>query len=322
MTSRAAFTIGGVSVPPGRRHEVGLLFSRLVTGSDVSIPVMVLHGRRDGPTVWLDAAIHGDEVCGVEIIRRVLKRIDVRRLSGTVIAVPIVNVHGFMSGDRYLPDRRDLNRSFPGNPRGSLAGRIAHLMMTEIVERSSVGIDLHTGSDHRSNLSQVRADLDDDVTRSLATTFGAPVMIHAQTRDGSLRHAAREVGARVLLYETGEAWRFDEQGIVTGVEGVLRVLSTLEMFDGGVTPRGSDPLESRRTRWVRATRSGILHLDATPGQMVTKRDRLGVVYDAFGHRLCDVRSATSGIVIGCTQYPLVTRGDALVHVAEVTCRPE
>lgn len=228
---RAPFELGGVQVPAGRRRELSLPVSRLVTGAELSLPVHVLHGRTDGPTVWVSAAIHGDEVAGIEIIRRVLARVHPGRLRGTLLAVPIVNVLGVMAGDRYLPDRRDLNRSFPGSARGSLAARIAHLMMTEVIGRCSVGVDLHTGADRRSNLPQIRCDLEDPQTRALAESFGAPVLFHARLRDGSLRAAARETGARVLLYEAGEAWRFDEYAIAPGVDGVLRVLSALGMLD-------------------------------------------------------------------------------------------
>ena len=229
--ARESFGIGNVRIRAGTARALELPITRLVTGSDVSLPVRVIHGREDGPTIWVDAAIHGDEVVGVEVIRQVMADLDPRTFRGTLIAVPIVNVLGFMTGDRYLPDRRDLNRSFPGSARGSLAGRIAHLFMHEVVAKCEVGIDLHTGSDRRSNLPQVRADLDDDRTRALAEAFAAPVMLHARIRDGSLRHAARERGATVLLYEAGENLRFDDYAIDAGVAGVRRVLAALGMTD-------------------------------------------------------------------------------------------
>lgn len=313
---RPSITIGGVEVRPGASRQIGLPLARLVTGAEVTLPVLVVHGRADGPSVWLDAAIHGDEVAGVEIIRRVLAGVSGKHLRGTLVAVPIVNVHGFMTGDRYLPDRRDLNRSFPGSLRGSLAGQIAHLLMTEVVERCEVGIDLHTGSDHRSNLPQIRADLDDPRTRQLAEVFGAPVMIHARSRDGSLRHAARERGATVLLYEAGEAWRFDEWAIAAGVAGVRRVLASMGMIDISDDPPGRAPVESRRTGWVRAGRSGIVRIECPLGAEVAAGDRLGVVSDSFGNRLSLIKANRSGIVIGRSESPLVNRGDALVHIAE------
>jgi len=286
-----------------------------MSGTPVALPVLVYHGREDGPTMWLSAAVHGDEVCGVEIIRQVLAALDPRSMSGTVIAVPVVNVHGFNSGDRYLPDRRDLNRSFPGSARGSLASRIAHLVMTEVVGRCSVGIDLHTGSDHRTNLPQIRADLDDLNTLDLARTFAAPIAIHSRTRDGSLRQAATEAGATVLLYEGGEALRFDRAAIATGRDGTLRILAEL-----GITPAiDSSPggtLLSRRSRWLRAHRSGILHLEADLGANVNQGEAIATIVDPFGKLLSRVNARSDGLVIGHTQHPLVNQGDAVAHIAE------
>jgi len=312
---RAPFTIGDLTVAPGRAGTGELPIARLVTGTRISLPVQVVHGRTDGPTVWLSAAVHGDEIAGVEIIRRVTRGLAARSMAGTVIAVPIVNVHGFLNGDRYLPDRRDLNRSFPGSPTGSLAARIAHLFMTEIVSRSDVGIDLHTGSDHRTNLPQVRADLDDPGTRELAEAFGAPLMLHAKVRDGSLRGAATDRGATVLLYEGGEAWRFDPEALDVGEAGVRRVLAELAMIDRDQPPAAT-PVESRRSSWVRARRSGIALLAVGLGDTVAKGDQMGVVHDSVGNRLSRITAPRAGVVIGHIQHPLVNQGDAIVHVAE------
>lgn len=316
MSRRPDFQIGELVVRPGTRREIGLPITRLVTGAEVTLPVAVVHGRSNGPTVWIDAAIHGDEVGGVEIVRRVLASLSARTLRGTLIAVPIVNVYGFMNNDRYLPDRRDLNRSFPGSPRGSLASRIAHLMVREVVAKCEVGIDLHTGSDHRTNLPHIRADLDDDRTRELATAFGSSLMVHASLRDGSLRQSARDEGAVVLVYEGGEAWRFDESAVVSGVNGVLRTLAALDMVDAEVPP-GSNPRESRRTGWVRASRTGIVHLSCDLGDEVDLGASMGEIYDSFGKRLGRITANRSGVVLGHTRAPLVNRGDALVHLAEI-----
>jgi hypothetical protein len=313
--ARESFAIGGIRVRAGTMRSLELPITRLVTGADVDLPVRVVHGREDGPSVWIDAAIHGDEVAGVEIVRQVMAGLDAKTFRGTLVAVPIVNVLGFMTGDRYLPDRRDLNRSFPGSARGSLAGRIAYLFMKEIVAGCEVGIDLHTGSDRRSNLPQIRADLDDPGTRDLAAAFGAPVMLHAKIRDGSLRHAAREQGAKVLLYEGGENLRFDSYAVDAGVIGVRRVLAALGMTEPVVEPAVEPSLECRSSGWVRARRTGILHLDVALGQKVSDGERLGTLFDSFGKTLRAVYANRDGIVIGRTEAPLVNSGDAVVHIA-------
>lgn len=328
--ARESFSIGSVRVRAGAAKEVELPITRLVTGGDVSLPVRVFHGREPGPSVWVNAAIHGDEVLGVEIIRRVMTQLSPKTLRGTVVAVPVVNVLGFMTGDRYLPDRRDLNRSFPGSARGSLASRIAHLFMTEIVAKCSVGLDLHTAADRRANLPQIRADLDDPETRRLALAFGAPVALHAALRDGSLRQEARAAGARVLVFEAGEALRFDEDAIEAGVAGVGRVLRALDMVDddeaGALEPTTAEdepedgpvlPVVSRSSAWVRARGSGILQLDVDLGDLVEQGRRLGGISDTLGRRVRLVHADRTGIVIGLNRAPLVNTGDALVHVASV-----
>ncbi len=311
---RESFAIGSVRVRAGTSRNLELPITRLVTGADVALPVRIFHGRDEGPTIWLDAAIHGDEVVGVEVIRQVLAGLDPKTFRGTLIAVPIVNVLGFMAGDRYLPDRRDLNRSFPGSRRGSLASRIAHLFMEEVVAKCEVGIDLHTGADRRSNLPQIRADLDDPRTRALAEAFAAPVMLHAKIRDGSLRHAAREQGATVLLYEGGENLRLDEYAVDPAVTGVRRVLAALGMVDLPDDPAHPPSIECRSSGWVRARRTGILDLDAHLGQQVTDGERLGALVDVWGRTLRAVYANRSGIVIGRNEAPLVNSGDAIVHI--------
>ena len=314
--TRESFGIGPARVRVGTARDLELPVTRLITGADVSLPVRILHGKEDGPTVWLNAATHGDEVVGVEVIRRVLATLSPKTMRGTLIAVPVVNVLGVMTGERYLPDRRDLNRSFPGSPRGSLASRIAHLMMTEVVAKCEVGIDLHTGSDRRTNLPQVRADLDDPRTRDLARAFGAPVVLHSRVRDGSLRQAALESGANVLLYEGGEAWRFDEWAITAGTDGVRRVLAALGMVDDPVEEPAGPTVECRQSGWVRARHTGFLHLDVRLGQQVEDGERLGSLSDSFGKTLRLVRADRTGIVIGRTEAPVVNGGDAVVHIAD------
>ncbi len=324
--ARPPFAIGSATVSPGRKLEIELPVARMITGSPLSIPVRVLHGVRDGPTVWIGAAIHGDELNGVEIIRRVLGLLDARRLAGTLVAVPVINVPGFMNGSRYLPDRRDLNRSFPGSHRGSLASRIARLFTDEVVTRCEVGIDLHTGSDHRTNLPQIRADLDDPTTAELARAFAPPVLMHSSLRDGSLRQVAADLGVSVLLYEAGEAWRFDEPSIRTGVSGIIRVLAQLDMVPEDIRQhlrrddaRASElagPLVARRSRWVRARRTGLAQLQVELGERVEQGEMMGRIHDTFGHRLSRIMASTSGTVVGLNLDPVVNQGDAVVHIAE------
>lgn len=308
--------IAGTPIPSQTKQYLEIPVARLPTQTPISIPVTVMNGAEAGAKLWLSAAIHGDELNGVEIIRQVLAKVDPHSLRGTLITVPIVNVFGFIEQSRYLPDRRDLNRSFPGSPTGSLASRIANLFMQEIVSNSTHGIDLHTASHHRTNLPQIRANLNDPETHRCAEAFRAPIMIHATTRDGSLREAVAKQHKPILLYEAGEALRFDPEAIEVGVAGVLRVMDLLEMISFPTV--GEPTLEIQKTRWIRANRSGILRLEAKLGERVKKRQHLGTIADAFGQDTAIVRASTAGIVIGHTQNPLVNQGDGIVHLAVLT----
>jgi len=307
------FEIAGTAVGPGRRAVLDLPLMRLPTGAPLSVPLAVVHGRNAGPVVWLSGAIHGDEVNGVEITRRVAAALDARALRGTVIAVPAVNVLGFIAESRYLPDRRDLNRSFPGSARGSLAARIAHLFMTTIVDRCIAGIDYHTGTDHRFNLPHIRGDLRDPDVRRLAAAFGAPLMVRAAVRDGSLRQAAAQRGVTTLVYEGGQAHRFDPEPIGIGVDGTLRVLAALGMLASAPAARGR-PLEISKTRWVRARRSGITRVVAGLGDRVAAGDPIAEIGDVLGGRPTTARAPADGIVIGLSRSPLVNRGDAIANL--------
>ncbi|MGH9185098.1 MAG: succinylglutamate desuccinylase/aspartoacylase family protein [Acidimicrobiales bacterium] len=319
MPRNAPIEIGGTTVAPGTRHSLEIPVARLPTDTYLSLPVQVVHGRHPGPKLWLNGAIHGDELNGVEIIRQVIKLMRPRDLHGTVIAVPIVNVFGFVSESRYLPDRRDLNRAFPGSPRGSLAAQLAHLFVTEVVQRCDHGIDFHTGSDHRTNLPQVRCDLTDPEVERLAHAFAAPVTVHASYRDGSLRTVCSSLGIPLLVYEGGEAHRFNENAIRAGVDGTLRVLIELGMVSAnGQPPPPTPTVIVHHTRWERARRGGIARIDVYPGQRVEQGDELGVVGDALGQSATPVRATISGIVLGYTRNPLVNRGDALVHIADLS----
>lgn len=309
--------VAGVIIPPNTRKSLEIPVACLPTQTMVSLPVTVITGAVDGPRLWVSAAIHGDEINGVEIIRQVLKRISPQHLTGTLLAVPIVNVFGFIEQSRYLPDRRDLNRSFPGSPKGSLASRLAYLFMTEIVNHCTHGIDLHTASDHRTNLPQIRANLRDYETYRCAKAFGAPLMIHANVRDGSLRQAATQRGIPVLLYEGGEALRFDPDAIGVGVQGILRVMRMLGMYEVPGLPIIEPSLHVEKTQWVRAPRSGILRFKVALGERVWKKQQLGTIADAFGETSAEVYAPCDGLIIGQTQNPLVNQGDAIVHLAQL-----
>jgi hypothetical protein len=283
----------------------------------MTMPVQVRRGKRSGPCLFVCAAVHGDELNGIEIIRRLMRRRALSRIRGTLIAVPMVNVYGVIERSRYLPDRRDLNRSFPGSVRGSLASRLADLFMTEIVAHCTHGIDLHTGALHRGNLPQLRGNLDDEETLRLARLFGVPVLINADLRDGSLREAAAARGIPMLLYEAGEALRFDELCIRAGVQGILNVMRGLDMLPPVRSRRQNirEPFVARSSTWVRAPASGIFLGTVMLGAHVKKDEILGTIAESAGDAQSEVRASRGGIVIGRSSLPMVLEGEALYHIA-------
>lgn len=316
---RAPFVIQDQRISPGQRVVVDLPLPKLNSHTNLSMPVHVVHGKRDGPCLFVSAAVHGDELNGVEIIRRLLEARTLNRLSGTLIAVPVVNVYGLIHLSRYLPDRRDLNRSFPGSAAGSLAGRVAHLLIEEIVRHCSHGIDLHTGAIHRTNLPQIRANLDDPETERLARAFGVPVLLNATLRDGSLREAAAELGIPMLLYEAGEGLRFDEVCIRAGQVGVLNVMRALGMLRAASKRKHEPaPFIARSSQWTRAPESGLLRTLVALGARVKTGETLGFISDPYSATQHPVKAQTRGVVIGRVQIPVVHEGEALYHIARFT----
>ena len=316
MATNNGIRIGTVEIKPGQRVSVNLPIANLYTATSLHMPVKVLCGRRAGPVLFVSAAIHGDELNGVEIIRRLLKRQALKSIRGTLIAIPIVNVHGFIDQSRYLPDRRDLNRSFPGSSKGSIAARLANTFLKEIVLKSEIGIDLHTGAIDRANLPQIRANLDDPRVPDLAKAFGAPVVVNAALRDGSLRACAAGHDIPVMIYEAGEALRFDELSIRAGIRGILQVMRKLGMLPPSERTLKSHTVIARSTSWVRASTSGIVTGAVALGTRVKENDRLALISDPLGDLEEAITAPFDGIVIGSSRLPLAHEGDALFHLAD------
>lgn len=316
-----SFEIGGQLIAAGSRETIDLQVSVLANNTPMKLPVHVIHGASIGPVFFISAVVHGDEIQGVEIVRRVLSALKNVNLRGTLLAVPIVNSFGFLNHSRYMPDRRDLNRSFPGSDQGSLASLLADFFFQEVVKRSDYGIDLHTAALHRTNLPQVRIAPDDEELVALANAFAPPVVLTSKLREGSLRLSAKEAGVKVLLYEGGEALRFDESAIEMGVKGILRVMKLLKMIDEAPTTTAhSAVVHSTSSSWVRAPEGGILHSVRRSGDRVGRMEPIGVISDPLGAETVSVVVEDDGIIIGRTNLPIVNRGDALFHIARIKTR--
>lgn len=286
--------------------------------SPMQIPIQVIRGKKDGPIVFVSAAIHGDELNGIEIIRRLRKLTILKKLKGTLILIPIVNIYGVTTLSRYMPDRRDLNRSFPGSKKGSLASRIAKTFFDEIVTKCDFGIDLHTASIHKSNLPQVRTDLNNPITYELAKCFEAPVVLHSSLRDGSLREEALNKGIPVLLYEAGEALRFDEKSIRIGVKGIVNVLRQLEMLPKTTKKKKYKlPIMAKSSQWIRSSESGIIRTIKALGETVKQDEVIAYVDETLDDASYEIKALFDGIIIGKSEIPLIQEGDAIFHIAKL-----
>jgi len=316
VSRQAAIEIAGVSIKPGSRQSVDIQLPSFYTHSNVNMPLHVVHGRRPGPVLLVSAAIHGDEITGVEIVRRLLAYKFIERIRGTLIAIPVVNVYGFVSKSRYLPDRRDLNRSFPGSESGSMASRLANVLMKQIIPHCTHIIDLHSGAVNRENLPQIRAKISGEPEiEALARAFGVPVILDSNLLDDSFRAAANSLRIPMLVYEAGEALRFNEVAIRAGVKGVLNVMASLDMRLKKKKRLLPVSMIANTTRWVRAPQSGILRAVAAIGARVEVGDMLAFVNDPLGENHSEVSSPMDGIIIGKTNLPLVFEGEAIFNIA-------
>jgi len=319
---RPDFLIGGIAVPAGQRQRVEIPVSNSPDQSPLSIQIEVLHGSTKGPVLFVSGAIHGDEIIGTEVSARLLETLDVAEICGTLIVVPVVNTVGFMSGSRYLHDRRDLNRSFPGSRRGSFASRLARIFMDEVVSKADWGIDLHSAAIHRANFPQLRISPKRPETLALARVFGAPVVLTAKLRPKSLRHAALKKGVDILLFEGSGGLRVDRDASAIALRGILNVMRHIGMLARDDTSQVlRDTIFSSSSSWLRAPASGLLYPEKAIGDVVEAEDRLGSIISPFGDPLATMQAGNSGIIIGATTLPVVREGDALFHIAEIERGP-
>ncbi len=309
----SSLTILGTKIHPNSYQRLAWAATELFEGVPVSTPVLIVNGKFAGPTLCLTAAVHGDELNGIEMVRRVMHQLNPDKLSGAVLGVPIVNLQGFRRGSRYLPDRRDLNRFFPGNPDGSAASRIAHSFFAEIVVHCDALIDLHTGSFERANLPQLRADLRDPDVVTLTQGFGATVILHSEPAEGTLRFAATAADIPAVTLEAGGPSELELQEVKHGVKGIETLLNTLGMVKKIRLWGEPEPVYYRST-WVRANRGGILLADVTLGSTVRQGDLLGTITDPMNNASTNLYSPQSGRIIGMAKNQVVMPGFAVFHV--------
>lgn len=311
--SQKTLTINGHSVEPGENKTVVLNSYELHTKTKLEIPVHVHRSKNPGPTLMLSAGMHGEEINGIEIIRKVISREDVQNLKcGTLVAIPVINVISFLYGSRDLPDGRDLNRCFPGTRTGSIGSRVAYDIMNHILPIVDFGVDFHTGGARINNYPQIRCVFDFPDNVNLGERFSAPIIIDSPYRDGTFRKEASKKKKPILVYEGGESMRFDYLAINEGINGCLRLLNSYNMIDMDLPGNGS--VKIKKSTWVRANNSGLFHMSVNNGAHVYKGDLLGVIFNPFGETEEKIVSPVKGYILGINNQPVVNEGDALIHI--------
>lgn len=305
--------INGEKIARGEDKLLNLNIARLPTYTNIDLPVRVIRAEKEGPGLLLTGGLHGDEINGIEIVRRLLfDKLAVPEI-GTVIAIPLMNIYGFIQSERGVPDGKDINRSFPGAKRGSLAKLVAYTIMNEILPQIDYGIDFHTGGASKANYPQVRCVFDIKKNLELGKAFAPPVLVHSGLIEKSFRKAAHKKGKHILVYETGESHRIDEAGIKEGINGTLRLMKFLGMKKEA--PAENSVEVYKKSAWIRARYAGLYLSNVKLGEKVKKRQLLGVITDPFGNENFKIRSTYNGQVIGQNNNPVVHKGDAIIHIA-------
>lgn len=306
-------SVDGQIVQAGEKAIIDLNIARLVSGTKIDLPIHVYRSLNPGPVVLLSGGLHGDEVDGVEIVRRIIASKVLDNLNcGSVIAIPIMNIYGFLNYSREVPDGKDINRSFPGSKNGSLAARVAYNLTGKVLEEIDFGIDFHTGGANRYNYPQTRFAAEDPLAQEIAQIFNAPITLESGLIDKSLRKEAFKMGKSIVVFEGGEAMRFDELSIMEGIRGAKRVLAHFNMLDQAEQEQNS--AQCTKSQWIRARRSGLFQSIVKSGEWIDKKETMGFISDPFGKKQVRVKAPESGIIVGHNNSPVVSQGDALFHL--------
>jgi uncharacterized protein len=311
-----AIEIGGQKIYPGESKQVVVNIARLPSRTVIDTLIHVFRSEKEGPVLLLSAGLHGDEINGIESLRRMIVKKQLMPEIGTIICIPIINIYGFLNFSRDLPDGKDINRSFPGSENGSLASRVAHFIVQEILPLIDYGIDYHTGGAAKSNYPQVRCITKDEENLNLAKAFAAPIILNSNYRPGSLRKEAAKNGKRIIVYEGGESLRFDENAIEQAIKGTKRVMHYLNMVSKSPNKEFT-PTLVEKSSWVRAKYAGMFRSNIMPGDTVKKNQIIGSITDPYGDFEHKKKAPFNGIVIGKNNNPIVHAGDALFHLGKL-----
>lgn len=302
----------------GELKEYILHIAKIPTGSVVNLHIYIYRGKKNGPVLLVSGGLHGDEVNGIEIIRRMMKQDLLQPVAGTVIAIPVLNIYGFLNFNRELPDGKDANRSFPGTKNGSLASRVAYHVTKKILPLIDYGVDFHTGGGNRANYPQIRCDFENEKSLMLAKGFAPPFIVNSSPIPNSLRNEAKEMGKAIIVFEGGQSLRFEEPVIEEAIHGTRRLMVKLGMIpdDETVKMPPQEPIILEKTTWIRAENAGLFHHHSANGDYLKADDFIGTITDPFNRYELPVVSPAEGYIIGLNYSPVIYAGDALVHIGQ------
>ena len=314
MQYRKNIHINDQLIKAGEKKVINLQIARLISGTEIDLPIHVFRSKKAGPVILLSGGLHGDEVNGIEIIRRIIESKVLNQLKcGSVIAIPVMNIYGFLNFSREVPDGKDINRFFPGNKTGSLASRVAYNLTRTVLKEIDFGIDFHTGGANRTNYPQIRYAPDDEKAVELAQIFNAPVSLASKMIDKSIRKEVHKMGKSMIVFEGGESMRFDEHAIQEGINGATKVLNHFDMLKAETSP--NECHDFSESAWIRARNSGMVKLEKASGEFIEKGELLAIITDPFADFKTRIKAKEDGLIIGHNNAPLVNQGDALFHIA-------
>lgn len=317
MSEKEVLNILGKKVALGESAKVSFNVAKLHTQNTIDVPVIIERSKKPGPTVLITAGIHGDEVNGVEVVRQIISKGINKPKKGTIICIPVINVFGFIHMDREFPDGRDLNRVFPGAKTGSLASRVAHKLMTEIVPHADLVLDFHTGGADRFNAAQIRIIKNEVVLDELAQVFGAPIIYYSKNLKKSFRNTCYKLGIPMLLFEGGKSFNIDNTVTNTGVNGIKRILNHLGMLNSKfkVSKPKKSCIKIIDSKWIRANHSGMFKAVIDVNTLVKKGDVLGHITDPYGSFNHFVKAPNNGYIFNVNESPIIYQGDAIFHIS-------
>lgn len=311
----------GREIKRGESVSLDLDVAKLHSRHSIEVPVFIERAEEDGPVILLMAGVHGDELNGIEILRRLIHNKNNRPKKGTIICMPVLNIFGFIDLSRKFPDGRDLNRVFPGSKKGSLASQFAFKFQSEVLPDVDYAIDFHTGGADRENVAQIRCVFEDKEAFELAKIFNPPCILHSKPIANSIRKTFRQKGKIGLLFEGGKANSFDEETIIAGLRGINRVLAHFEMADKSINDSPNEMVIIKASKWIRAPYSGFFHVKIKNGEMVARKKLMGIITDPFGEFEKKIFAPSAGFVFGLNTTAIVNKGDALFHISTLDCPP-